>query len=267
MNHPAFIICLKRLRGQMCQQRLPILKEIFPHNLTGISPAVDAALLDIKTDSRVSAFAKYHTIKSVDVDYMHLSKKSAIGCSLTHIGLWQKSVDLNEPIFIIEDDVELDKKFITTAVQRIPNNVDHAALIYLPFVDRSLCSEYWCKVNPRQSFGGTQMYFITPKGARILLKQALPIVSEIDQYMGYVAATERNYSSVFYKEQYLTSYKVMSTQLYVPSTMHRNFSFRKILPENNMFYITIIIIYILMCYKISIQSTCRKKQKVKSSIV
>ena len=266
MDAPAFLICLERLRLDYCKQHIAKLKEIFPHKLTGIHSAVDASNINIMEDPRISPFAKYNIQHAIDSDYMHLSKKSAIGCSLSHIQLWQKAVALNEPIFVVEDDVEISKGFITEAVSRIPHNVDHAAIIYLPFVDRSLCGEFWCDVQPRYGFGGTQMYYITPNGARILLQHALPIVVEIDQYMGYIASVHSNYSSVFYKEQFMTSYKILRSQLYEPSTMHRSFSFRKILPEGNLFYILVIMLFAFMCSRLTFKSKCTAKTRKKKEL-
>lgn len=267
MIPPAFLICLKRLRLEHCKQNVAKLKKIFSHDLTSIHDAVDASGIDIMKDPRISPFAKYHIKYTIDTDYMHLSRKSAIGCYLSHVQLWQKAIQINEPIIIVEDDVEISQEFIMKAVDRIPPNVDHAALIYSLFVDRSLCRDFWCDIQPRHSFGGTLMYYITPNGARILLENALPIVVEVDQYIGYVASVNRNFSSVFYKEQFMTSYKILKSEFYEPSTMHRSFSFRKNLPDDNLFYIMVILIFSFMCSRLTFKSKCSAKTKKRSEAI
>lgn len=239
---PAFMICLQRLRGDFCSGHFSQVQEVFPNNLTAIFPAVDASLLDIPNDPRVSPFAKYHVEHNLDTDFMHTGKASAVGCSLSHIALWKKAVELDEPIIVLEDDVRMDMDFMHTAVARIPAGVDHASIVYLPFADRSDCGTYWCKVQPRMGFGGTQMYYITPRGASILLEQALPIVSQIDVYMGYVANTRDDYVSVFYKQEFFSTYEFWSE--FHSSTIGHDIEIKKFLPESNTFYVFSTVMFI-----------------------
>jgi len=44
-------------------------------------------------------------------DIGKLSRPGVIGCFYSHYGLWEKCVDLNEPIMIFEDDVKFYRKF------------------------------------------------------------------------------------------------------------------------------------------------------------
>lgn len=238
----AFMICLERLRGDFCNEHLPQVQAVFPHNATAKFPAVDASLLDLSSDPRVSPFAKYHVAHNLDTDFMHTGKASAVGCSLSHIALWKKAVEMDEPIIVLEDDVRMDKDFMLTAISRIPAGADHAAIVYLPFADRSDCGKYWCSVQPRQGFGGTQMYYITPRGASILLEQALPIVSQIDVYMGYVANTREDFVSVFYKQEFFSTYEFWSE--FSSSTIGHDIEIKKFLPESNWFYVFSTVLFI-----------------------
>ena len=241
---PAFLICLERLRGNECATKQNNLFEIFPHNKTSVFPAVDAAEIDLNTDTRISTFAKYHITNDIDTDFMHTAKLSAVGCSLSHIQLWEKCVSLNQPILVLEDDVRLDADFMHEAVANIPN-VDFASIVYLPFADRSLCEDGWCNILPRSGFGGTQMYYITPRGASILLEQALPVVSQIDVYIGYVSNTRIDFISVFYEKQFFSQYEFWSE--FHKSTIGHKIEIKKFLPESNMFYISWAVI-IMMCF-------------------
>lgn len=238
----AFMICLERLRGGFCDEHLPQIQKVFPHNKTAKFPAVDASLLDLSTDPRVSPFARYHVAHSLDTDFMHTGKASAVGCSLSHIALWKKAIELDEPIIVLEDDVRMDKDFMLTAISRIPAGADHAAIVYLPFADRSECGQYWCKVQPRIGFSGTQMYYITPRGASILLEQAFPIVSQIDVYMGYVANTREDFVSVFYKQEFFSTYEFWSE--FSSSTIGHDIEIKKFLPESNVFYVISTMLFI-----------------------
>ncbi len=252
---PAFLICLERIRGEACHNTN--LHEVFPHNLTSVFPAVDASLLSIQ-DNRISPFARYHIEKTLDSDFMHTSKLSAVGCSLSHIALWEKSVELDEPIIVVEDDVRLDNKFMHDAIEMIPKDVDFASIVYLPFADRSCCDRGWCNIQPRIGFGGTQMYYVTPHGASVLLEQALPVVSQIDVYIGYVANTRPDFKAVFYEKEYFTQYQFWTE--YHASTIGHNIEIKKFLPENNWFYLgwtALIIIWAV----ITLRKQCTEKKK------
>ena len=255
---PAFMICLQRLRGGFCNEHFPQVQEVVPNNLTAIFPAVDASLLDIDSDPRVSPFARYHIEHSLDTDFMHTGKASAVGCSLSHIELWKKAVELDEPIIVLEDDVRMDKQFMLTAISRIPEGTDHAAIVYLPFADRSECDEFWCNVQPRSGFGGTQMYYLTPRGANILLEQALPIVSQIDVYIGYVANTRDDFRSIFYKMEHFSTYEFWSE--FSSSTIGHDIEIKKFMPESNAFYVfsTVMFISCMFGSVLAIQQTISK---------
>jgi len=228
---PAFLICLERIRGEACHETN--LHEVFPHNRTSVFPAVDGSGIDLQ-DDRISPFARYHIEHDLDTDFMHTSKLSAVGCSLSHIALWEKSVELDQPIIVVEDDVQLDARH-AEAVKNIPPGVDFASIVYLPFADRSKCDHGWCQILPRMGFGGTQMYFITPKGAAILLEQALPVVSQVDVFIGYVANTREDFYAVFYEKEFFTKFSFFRE--YHASTIGHNVEIKKFLPEGNFFYI------------------------------
>lgn len=250
---PAFVICLLRLRGDACQQTN--VQDVFPHDLTSVFPAVDASLIKLE-DHRISPFARYHIEHDLDTDFMHTSKLSAVGCSLSHIALWEKCVELDEPIIVVEDDVQLDARH-AEAVKSIPLGVDFASIVYLPFADRSSCNHGWCSIQPRMGFGGTQMYYVTPRGAAILLKQALPVVSQIDVYIGYVANTQKDFYAVFYEKEFFTKYSFFRE--FHASTIGHNVEIKKFLPENNGFYITCIVL--IFAWAVLTIWGCRSKKK------
>lgn len=259
---PAFLICLERLRGNACQQTN--LHQVFPHNLTNVFPAVDASLLSLE-DERISPFARYHIGQALDTDFMHTSKLSAVGCSLSHIALWEQAVQLDMPIIVLEDDVRLDKNFMQTAIQSIPQDADFASIVYLPFADRSCCKHGWCAIQPRIGFGGTQMYYITPRGASILLEHALPIVSQIDVYVGYVANTQEDFKAIFYEKEYFTQYQFWSE--YSASTIGHSIEIKKFLPENNFFYLGwSALIFVWAIFTLWSSQTWQKRKTYRSKV-
>lgn len=116
-----------------------------------------------------------------NTDYM--TNKAQIGCALSHIALWNECVHKNRPLVIIEDD---------TVVQSTRKELDIQ-------IRRSTltCLIYWYLSNEahsgkvseiRDTFYGTQAYYIEPPAAKLLLRHAFPLSLHIDRYMAYVAA-------------------------------------------------------------------------------
>ena len=148
------------------------------------------------------------------------------------------------------------KDFMHKAIDSIPPDADFASIVYLPFADRSCCDRGWCKIQPRIGFGGTQMYYVTPRGASILLEQALPIVSQVDVYIGYVSNTREDFKGVFYEQEYFTQFQFWTE--YHKSTIGHDIEIKKFLPENNWFYLgwsALIILWALISFRIG----CSKK--------
>ena len=260
---PIFIICLQSVRYKMCKESQPKLETIFKD--VHIYPAVESSLIK-PNDNRLSAYAKYHIKYSLDLDEMHLSSMGAVGCYLSHQELWKKALKLNTPIIIIEDDVQIDINFMITAIQSIPNSADHAALIYLPWVGPADCNDLWCTPKKRDSVLGTQMYYITPRGASELLKQALPIVAPVDVYINYIASTNKNFKSVFYKHSYFPFYQPLIQEVH--STIGRHFSIKKIfMPESNIYYAIVAfgVIFVYIKPKLHSECICKSNQKTKKT--
>ena len=187
----------------------------------------------------------------------------AVGCYLSHVELWQKAVELNTPIIIMEDDVPVDSAFLQKAIHDIPSHIDHAALIYFPWVGSADCNGSWCVPINRDSVFGTQMYYITPKGASELLNQAIPIVAPVDIYITYVANTNKNFKSAFYKSSFFPFYQPLIQEVH--STIGRNISIKKIfMPESNIYYIIFAIGCIFACVQPKFRSECICKSNEKN---
>ena len=92
----AYVICLERKKEKRCNRNFDSIKRIFPK--VEWTSAVDASLID-DNDDRISVYAKYHIRTKVDADISHLASKGAVGCSLSHIGLWKRVVTSNTPAF------------------------------------------------------------------------------------------------------------------------------------------------------------------------
>lgn len=134
--------------------------------------------------------------------------KAAIGCAMSHLSLWNKCIELNEPIIIMEDDafVSYDfEKHINSVFKMLPQNWDILQLCYncdsilgfantnfenaytffskKNFNDKDIHEFQHSNINPtiaklNMSFG-TGCYAITPSGAKNLKQQCFPMDNRI----------------------------------------------------------------------------------------
>ena len=167
----AYVICLEKKKEKRCNRNFGSIKRIFPK--AEWTNAVDASLID-DNDNRISVYAKYHIGTKVDADIIHLASKGAIGCSLSHIGLWKRIVESNKPAVVVEDDMHFPEekaKKIRKAYTAIPPQANYASIVHLPWPVSKFHisnSTTYDSISSRDMIAGTQMYYLTPVGAKIL---------------------------------------------------------------------------------------------------
>ena len=128
----------------------------------------------------------------------------ALGCALSHLRLWNKCIELNKPIVIMEDDVFVSKEFnkhIDNVIKMLPSSWHILQLSFncdsilsysnMNFED-SICFFTKNKFNDKdiESFQnsiiyptvaklkmafGTGCYAITPEGAKVLKQMCFPL--------------------------------------------------------------------------------------------
>lgn len=134
--------------------------------------------------------------------------KGAIGCAMSHLCLWEKCIELNKPIIIMEDDafVSYDfNKYLNMVIKMLPNNWHILQLCYncdsilsfsntnfenaisiftkKKFDDKDILEFQKSQIHPtiaklNMSFG-TGGYVITPHGAKILKRECFPLDNRI----------------------------------------------------------------------------------------
>lgn len=108
-------------------------------------------------------------------------------CYASHFSLWQKCVELDEPIVIVEDDIEFLPTF-SQGVQTIADSsYEYVRLMALdepkhPFLfqDEHFALTY-------DELAGTQGYYITPKGAKKFIEGCRYWVLAVDNYMDRIS--------------------------------------------------------------------------------
>jgi glycosyl transferase family 25 len=146
-------------------------------------PAVDGNLL---TDAEIAAKVDLNSYKK----YLgHLPKKGTIGCSLSHIKVWQAFLNSNlEYAVVFEDDVSFNPAQLKAAIEELPEHNtrwDIAAFeIYhggMPLIVNELSNQKKLAVYLTE-ISHTGAYMLNRHAATELLKKALPIKMPIDHF-------------------------------------------------------------------------------------
>ncbi|MGI7987595.1 glycosyltransferase family 25 protein [Campylobacter jejuni] len=107
-------------------------------------------------------------------------------CFASHYKLWQECVKLDEPIIILEDDVEFSDEFLNNGVEYIDellkSKYEYIRLCYL--FDKRLYflneSGYYLSF---EKLAGTQGYVLKPSAANKFISKAKFIYTPVDDYM------------------------------------------------------------------------------------
>lgn len=246
----AFAICL----DNRCDSLDAHAQRLFPRyrRFSAVDARTSTGAINLDTDPRVSVYFRYHRATRTSHDLLHTYYPGVIGCGLSHIALWQRCVDLGEPIVVMEDDIgalintDAKRAKVRAAFAAMPSaDLHYASIINLPMCSRSRCQGDWCDIASRWDHFGTQMYYITPFAAAKLLEQALPIVTDIDIYMGYVFTVERATLKA----------KLYRPMINTPSAAARGMpssighygaeSIKRLLPEGDAFYIVVLSVIVV----------------------
>lgn len=115
--------------------------------------------------------------------HAQLSSWGAVGCSMSHISLWQKLVNSSSDYMIIfEDDVEFNNMHWSDVSKIIPENFD------IFFMGVSWEKQKGERVTQnyrrlRSMFFGTHAYIISKSCAKRMLKYTFPIEIQIDSFI------------------------------------------------------------------------------------
>ncbi|MGF1680930.1 glycosyltransferase family 25 protein [Photobacterium minamisatsumaniensis] len=134
-------------------------------------------------------FSKYDD----DLSHQYRGKslsKGQLGCYASHYLLWEKCIELNKPIVIIEDDCLLDKIQFSTFISNAGSLGDQFECIRLFDNKRkNYCSQKIMSLNniDIHKFNKGHMsatgYYLTPKGAQKLVNHSQRWYMAVDIYM------------------------------------------------------------------------------------
>jgi glycosyl transferase, family 25 len=169
------------------------------------APAVEGARLP---DSRIAALlnARHRSIDASPRSHLSLTRP-AIGCFLSHLGIWKWLIATNLPrVLVLEDDAAPAPGCGPDAFRRVLGAIPEAA--GLVFVGRIIMGGLADRPNGAQLariyyFNGTFAYLITPGACRSLLLQLLPLRAHIDHQISTVLMEQRSMLSAYYTDPHL----------------------------------------------------------------
>lgn len=126
-------------------------------------------------------FKQYSKIKSLLFRGKELSDGER-ACFASHYTLWQKCIESNEPIIVLEDDVEILPHFWQELERIEQSEFAYVRLMYLitkaKFYD--LQKGFYFTFN---NVSGTQGYYLTPTAAKAFIESAKSWYRPVDDYM------------------------------------------------------------------------------------
>ncbi|MCR2095044.1 glycosyltransferase family 25 protein [Campylobacter upsaliensis] len=148
-------------------------------------------------------FAKFHPAWAKYLFGRELSPGEK-GCFASHYKLWQKCLELNEGIFVIEDDVEFTQAFNANNLEKILKSPYEYVRIY----HIKEAKFYDLELNFKITFSnvaGTQGYYLKPSAARKFIKKCQFLIKPVDDSMDYSEVLNIVFTPLFLKELPLQS--------------------------------------------------------------
>lgn len=191
---PAFCITLERRKDRWHRfQDQPGLEGLEVKRFLG----VDGKTIDVKSDPRIATITKRNILTSTRRSHEEIDTVGAVGCSLSHIALWQWMVDNDqEVVLVFEDDAVIPPDF----KEKANACIQRSTILKDPKKwDMWLLGGKWEDFtqipNEREmvrlgAFILSHAYVITRSCAKHFLKSAFPIHCHIDMWMSVYAYLE-----------------------------------------------------------------------------
>ena len=152
-------------------------------------------LLSIKSRRLFNCPSSFKDIRSL----------GAVGCYLSHIGVWKLALEREEKnIIILEDDIHLkvDINKIDEYIKTRPDDYDICYLDWYGLYGHNSSKEYnshWNKNNDDE-ISYFSAYMISEKGIKKLLQNIYPIEQQIDCYADAYAIINKDFKRYLSKE-------------------------------------------------------------------
>ncbi|MBM7456316.1 glycosyl transferase family 25 [Oceanisphaera litoralis] len=139
-------------------------------------------------DQFSSLLKKYDLTKRLWLTSGKMPSKGEAGCYASHYQLWEKCIELDTPIIIMEDDVNVCENAQKT-INIVAEKIEEYGYLRLENVIRGelLAVEQGpehCITKMYDNFGGAQAYALSPSAAKKLVKNSRKWSVPVDNYLG-----------------------------------------------------------------------------------
>lgn len=145
--------------------------------------------VDGRADPPHPLFSNYDYTKRLWLTSGKLPSKGELGCYASHYLIWQKCVQSEQSILVIEDDASINSN-ISRLLSTIEQKVNQYGFLRLePETERcelfvkERCSKYSISFMSN-NFGGTRSYAIAPHAAQKLIEGSVRWSMPVDNYIG-----------------------------------------------------------------------------------
>jgi len=166
--------------------------------------AVNGKLLNEKEKNNLLSLKSrrlFHNPRS----FKDIKSFGALGCYISHVGIWQLALNRDEKnIIILEDDIQLkiDGNKIDEYIKSRPDDYDICYLDWYGLYGYDSTKEYntyWNK-NDSDEISYFSAYMISEKGIKKLLQNVFPIEQQIDCYADAYAIENKDFNRYLSKE-------------------------------------------------------------------
>lgn len=126
------------------------------------------------------------------------------GCFASHYKLWQKCLEFNESIFVLEDDVEFTQAFNAQNLEKILKSpYEYVRIHYIKEKSSYALNNHFNITF--SNVAGTRGYFIKPSAAKKFIKKCQFLIKPVDDSMDYSEVLNIVFTLLFLKELPLQS--------------------------------------------------------------
>lgn len=148
-------------------------------------------------------FAKFHPAWAKYLNGRKLSPGEK-GCFASHYKLWQKCLEFNESIFVLEDDVEFTQAFNAQNLEKILKSpYEYVRIHYIKEKSSYALNNHFNITF--SNVAGTRGYFIKPSAAKKFIKKCQFLIKPVDDSMDYSEVLNIVFTPLFLKELPLQS--------------------------------------------------------------
>ncbi|MDO7253568.1 glycosyltransferase family 25 protein [Helicobacter cappadocius] len=204
--------------------------------------------IDAKNNEHHS-FDKYYCSFLTKLYRAKDSTEGEKACYASHFSLWQKCVELDEPIVILEDDIELLPEFIEGIKRIFSSSYEYVRLVVTDKPKNPFIPIQNSFVMTYDELAGAQGYYLTPKGAKKFIKGSKYWVLPVDNYMDRISM--HGVKTILHIPFLIKGDEQMGENTTIPNRYNKNLKkpfFWKMLREMYRFFIQIKQnLYVILC--------------------